>query len=37
MGNNALFILYCIITVCCDANSDVVYETRLNIPKTIIT
>lgn len=36
MGNNALFILYCNIALCYNANSDLVYEARLNIPKAKI-
>jgi len=37
MDYNALFVLYYIVTLCCDQYTDVVYEKRLSFPKTIIT
>ena len=37
MDNNALFVLYHIVTLCRDKYPDVVYEKRLSFPKTVIT
>ena len=36
MGNNALFVLYRVTSLRCDKHSDLVFETRLDIPKTKI-
>ena len=37
MDYNALFVLYCVVTLCCDKYTNIVFETRLGFPKTIVT
>ena len=37
MGYNALFVLYCAITLRCHKHTNIVSETRLGFPKAVVT